>query len=145
HGAGDKAAGQRLVVDKTDDRVAVLAGDLDAFAQMRHVTVDPQQLVAVAKALTLRIRQEQDRPTWATAHSLQDRACHRQSDFNTYLGMVGGPQHRNCVRAAVTRPYQKIAVLSNVVPLREEPSRDRSPLHLKSPGFRAVVAIRRHA
>ena len=63
---------------------------IDAFAQMGHVAVDAQHLVAVAQALPLRVDQDQDRAARMLAHRPQNRLGLGQRDLDADRCVVGG-------------------------------------------------------
>jgi hypothetical protein len=62
---------------------------------MRHITVDPQQFIAMAQPLALRINEQQDGPLGVIAHDLENFARHSKGEFNTNRRGVDRADHRD--------------------------------------------------
>ena len=107
--------------------MAAIARHLDALAQMRHVAVEAEHLVAMAQALALRVHQEQDRPLRMRADGGEHFARHGETDLDADLGVMRGAEHGEGVRAATAAADEQIALLDDLEALREQLAGDRSP------------------
>src|SRR5438067_9874069 len=105
------------------------ARELDALREVSHVTMNAEQLVAMAHPLSLRIDQEQDRPAGMLAHRFDDAFRHRERQLDADLGVVRRSENREDRVAAAPAARQQIAVRGDVVPAVEKSIGDARPIH----------------
>src|SRR5437763_6407059 len=105
------------------------ARKLDALREVSHVTMNAEELVAMAQPLSLRIDEEQDRPAGMLAHRFDDAFRHRERQLDADLGVVRRSYNREDPVATAPAARQQIAVRRDVVTAVEESIGDARPVH----------------
>src|SRR5690606_20388891 len=110
-----------------------------ALGQMCHVTVEPEQLVAPAQALTLGVEEENDGFTRALAHALEHGRGHAQAQVDADLGAAGRADRGDGLVTDASPPGE--AVIVGVVGLEAAAEEGIEQFVARHAGLRARSAV----